>query len=96
MPAWVNPNEAKVIVLPAWSTWRTCPVDLALPVGPMVPHKALKWLQQYSKEQFRPLIYTEQEVDRNGHFTGEQRVLGFGPPTFQQEMVELVRDRRLG
>jgi hypothetical protein len=62
----------------------------------MVPHKALKWLQLYSKEQFRPLIYTEQEIDRNGHFTGEQRVLGYGPPTFQQEMVDLVRDRRLG
>ena len=96
LPAWMKPNEAKVIVLPAWTTWRTFPVDLALPVGPMVPHKALKWLQQYSKEQFRPLIYTEQEIDRNGHFTGEQRVLGFGPPTFQQEMVDLVRDRRLG
>jgi hypothetical protein len=96
LSAWMKPSDAKVIVLPAWTTWRTFPVDLALPVGPMIPHKALKWLQQYSKEQFRPLIYSEQEVDRNGHYTGEQRVLGFGPPTFQQEMLDLVRDRRLG
>ena len=62
----------------------------------MVPHKALKWLQAYSKKEFRPLIYTEQEIDRAGHYTGEQRVLGFGPPTFQQEMAELVQGRRLG
>ncbi|MCA2999668.1 MAG: hypothetical protein ING75_13815 [Rhodocyclaceae bacterium] len=96
LPFWMKPNDAKVIVLPAWTTWRTFPVDLALPVGPLIPHKALKWLQQYSKEQFRPLIYSEQEIDRSGHYTGEQRVLGFGPPTFQQEMLDLVRDRRLG
>ncbi len=96
LPDWMKPSEANVIVLPAWTTWRTFPVDLALPVGAMVPFKALKWLQDYSKKHFRPLIYTEQEVDRNGHFTGEQRVLGFGPPTFQQEMAELVQGRRLG
>ncbi len=96
LPDWMKPHEAKVIVLPEWTTWRTFPVDLALPVGARVPHKALKWLQEYSKKTFRPLIYTEQETDRNGNFTAKQRVHGYGPPTFQQEMTALIGNRKLG
>ena len=95
LPDWMRPSEAKVIVLAEWTTWRTFPVDLALPVGPRVPAKALKWLQEYSKKTFRPLIYAEQETTKSGHFTGEQRVHGFGPPTFQEEMSALIRDRKL-
>ncbi len=95
LPDWMKPHLAKVIVLPQWTTWRTFPVDLALPVGARVPHKALKWLQDYSNKTFRPLIYTEQEADRNGHFTGRQQVHGWGPPTFQQEMAVLIGDRKL-
>jgi hypothetical protein len=95
LPDWMKPSEAKVILLPAWTSWRTFPVDLALPVGMRVPAKALKWLQSYSKQQFRPLIYTEQEVGRDGQFTGEQKVHGFGPPTFQAEMASLIRGRKL-
>ena len=96
LPDWMNPREAKVIVLPAWTTWRTFPVDLALPVGNRVPHKALKWLKDYSKLNFRPLIYTEQQLDDHGHFTARQKVHGFGPASFQQEMAALIGDRRLG
>jgi hypothetical protein len=96
MPDWMKPSDAKVIVLPDWTNWRTFPVDLALPVGMRIPHKSLKWLQDYSKSSFRPLIYTEQEMDRNGHFTGKQQVHGFGPPTFQQEMTALIGNRKLG
>lgn len=86
---------AKVIVLPAWTTWRTFPVDLALPVGSRIPFKSLQWLQENSKKTFRPLITTEQIIDRNGHFTGKQNVIGFGPPTYLAEMAELIGDRRL-
>jgi hypothetical protein len=96
LPDWMRPSEAKVVVLPHWATWRTFPVDLAMPVGLRVPHKALTWLQAYSKKTFRPLIYTEQEADRNGHFTGKQKVFGFGPPTFQQEMSSLIAGRKFG
>jgi hypothetical protein len=93
LPDSMQPNIAKVIVLPAWTTWRTFPVDLALPVGNLIPFKSLQWLQQYSKKTFRPLITAEQETDRNGHFTGKQKVTGFGPPTFQIEMAGLIGDR---
>jgi hypothetical protein len=93
LPDWMQPHIAKVIVLPEWTTWRTFPVDLALPVGNRIPFKSLQWLQDYSKKTFRPLIYTEQEMDRNGHFTGKQNVSGFGPPTFQQELATLIGDR---
>ena len=96
LPDWMRPSQAGVIVLTAWTDWRTFPVDLALPVGARIPHKSLKWLQDYSKREFRPLIYTEQEIDRRGHFTGEQAVHGFGPPTFRQEMAALIGERRLG
>lgn len=93
---WVRINVFDQPVLPAWTTWRTFAVDLALPVGARIPHKSLKWLQDYSKASFRPLIFTEQEVDSTGHFTGKQKVQGFGPPTFQQEMKQLITGRRLG
>jgi hypothetical protein len=90
LPDWMTPHIAKVIVLPAWTTWRTFPVDLALPVGNRIPFKSLQWLQENSKKTFRPLITTEQITDRNGHFTGKQNVIGFGPPTFQAEMAGLI------
>jgi hypothetical protein len=93
LPDWMQPHLAKVIVLPAWATWRTFPVDLAMPVGHLVAAKPLKWLQDHSKKTFRPLIYTEQEMDRNGHFTGKQKVFGYGPPTFQQEMQDIIAGR---
>lgn len=96
LPEWMKPHSANVIVLDGWTSWRTFPVDLALPVGMRIPHKSLKWLQEYSNTSFRPLIYTEQEVDRLGRFTGKQKVHGFGPPTFQQEMAALIAGRRLG
>jgi hypothetical protein len=95
LPDWMQPHLAKVIVLPEWTTWRTFPVDLALPVGARVPHKSLRWLKDNSQKQFRPLIYTEQEIDRSGHFNGKQKVYGLGPPTFQQEMMTLIGDRKL-
>ncbi len=96
LPDWMKPNLAKVIVLPNWTTWRTFPVDLAVPVGQRIPHKALAWLKEYSTTSFRPLIFTEQETDGHGHFTGKQQVTGFGPPTFQQEMAALVAGRSVG
>jgi hypothetical protein len=95
LPDWMRPSEAGVIVLPEWVTWRTFPVDLALPVGLRVPPKSLKWLQNYSRESFRPLIYTEQVMNARGEYTGEQKVHGFGPPSFQQEMAELIKGKPL-
>lgn len=93
LPDWMKPNEAKTIVLPAWTSWRTFPVDLALPVGHRIPQKALDWLKDHSRREFRPLLYCRQEVDRQGRFTGQQQVEGFGPPSFQQEMASLLRER---
>ncbi len=90
LPDWMRPDEAKVVVLPAWAEWRTFPVDLALPVGARIPHKALKWLMEYSKDSFRPLIYTEQEASRNGKFTGKQMVRAFGPQPFLAEMKSVI------
>jgi len=95
LPDWMRPSEAGVIVLPEWITWRTFPVDLALPVGLRVPAKSLKWLQNHSRESFRPLIYTEQLLNARGEYTGEQKVHGFGPPSFQQEMAELIKGKPL-
>jgi hypothetical protein len=95
LPDWMQPHLAKVIVLPNWATWRTFPVDLAMPVGYRVPAKALKWLQEHSKKTFRPLIFTEQEVNARGHYTGEQKVYGYGPTTFQQEMTSVIAGRGL-
>ncbi len=93
LPDWMTPHQAKVIVLPAWTVWRTFEVDLALPVGSRIPFKSLQWLQAYSKKTFRPLIYTEQESDRTGHYTGHQRVNGYGPLTFQEEMIKLIGNK---
>lgn len=82
LPAWMKPNEAKVMLLFDKLRWQGYPVDLALPVGRRVPPRALKWLQAFAQKHGRPLLYSEQVVGADG-FTGEQNLFGFGPPEFQ-------------
>lgn len=88
-PDWMRPDQAKVMVLPHMRTWRGRPVDVAVPVGKRIPPRVLKWLQDYALRTQRPLIYTEQDLTREG-YARDQQVIGFGPPEFQEEVRRLV------
>ncbi|MGA0034167.1 MAG: hypothetical protein ACO3HA_12680, partial [Burkholderiales bacterium] len=87
MPDWMKPDIAKLIVLHGFGNWRGLKVDLAVPVGRIIPQRSLTWLRNYASLNNRPLIWTE-NLRANGKFTGQQSVHGFGPPEFQQEVRE--------
>ncbi|MEA3278033.1 MAG: hypothetical protein U9Q81_22655 [Pseudomonadota bacterium] len=87
LPDWMKPNEAKVIVIFNKLQWQGLAVDLAVPVGRRVPPRALNWLKAFAERQGRPLVYSEQVKGPEG-FTGEQTVFGFGPPQFQDWVVQ--------
>lgn len=91
MPDWMQPHNAKVIFLPNQTMWRNFPVDVAVPVGKRIPPRALNWLQQFSRDNNRMLLYSEQ-IAEQGTFTNRQRVAAYGPPDFQREMAERFAD----
>ena len=91
LPDWMKPSNAKVVVLFDHGTWRGMPVDIAVPVGRRIPPRALQWLQQFAQTNQRALVYAEQIVE-NGIFTNRQAANVYGPPEFQQEMAERVKN----
>ena len=95
LPDWMKPNEAKVMVLLNKLQWHGLSVDLAVPVGKRIPPRALNWLKQFAEKHGRPLIYTEQVVI-DGKLQREQQTLAYGPPEFQQEVMQkMVQGQRL-
>jgi hypothetical protein len=95
LPAWMKPNEAKVMVLFNKLQWQGLPVDLAVPVGKRIPPRALNWLKQFAEQQGRPLVYTEQSVV-DGKFQKDQQTIAYGPPEFQQEIAaKIAQGQRL-
>ena len=91
LPDWMKPSNSKVIVIFDKLRWNGLPVDLAVPVGRRIPPRALNWLKQFCEKHQRPLVYTEQIVE-NGQFQTQQQVLGFGPPAFQEELLQWQRE----
>jgi hypothetical protein len=83
----MRPDDSKVIVLFNQDSWRGMPVDIAVPVGRRIPPRALNWLKQFAQANGRPLLYAEQIV-RDGAYTNQQAVNGYGPAEFQREMAE--------
>ena len=90
LPDWMKPNNSKVVVLFHHGQWRGMPVDLAVPVGRRIPPRALNWLQDFARTHQRALIYAEQIVE-NGKFTNRQQANAYGPPEFQQDVIERVK-----
>ena len=90
LPDWMKSSNAKVIVLFNKLTWQGLPVDLAIPVGRKIPPRALNWLKDFAQAHGRPLVYTEQ-LAKGRQFTGKQALFGFGPPEFQEEVLEWSR-----
>ena len=86
LPDWMKPNNGKVIVIFNKVNWNGIPVDLAVPVGRIVPPRSLEWLKKFSETHQRPLIYTEQIVEE-GRFQKQQRIFGHGPPAFLQDLL---------
>lgn len=86
LPEWMKPNNGMVIVVFNKLRWNGYPVDLAVPVGKKIPQRSLNWLKNFSEENKRPLIYTEQ-ITESGRFQKQQQTFGYGPPAFQQQIL---------
>ena len=89
LPDWMKPNNAKVIVLFGKLRWRGLPVDVAVPVGKRIPPRALNWLKDFSANNGRPLLFSEQ-VDPGKGFEREQMFSAHGPSEFQQDIAQLI------
>lgn len=87
LPDWMKPSDSKVMVLFNKLQWRGLPVDVAVPAGKRIPPRALNWLKQFAEQQGRPLLYTEQ-VLVNGKLQKDQQTIAYGPPEFQQEVMQ--------
>nr|VFJ48959.1 MAG: Tetratricopeptide (TPR) repeat [Candidatus Kentron sp. DK] len=93
LPDWMRPDRGKVIVLFGKLDWNGQPVDLAVPVGERIPPESQAWLEGFSRKHKRPLVYTEQVI-KGGEFQQEQRVFGYGPPEFQQDLLRWQQEGR--
>jgi hypothetical protein len=83
----------KCIVLFDKLRWNGTPVDLAMPVGAKIPLRSLDWLKAFAEQHGRPLIYTEQ-IMQKGQFSNQQKVLGYGSAEFQQSLVLRLQEGR--
>ena len=91
LPQWMKPDNSKVIVIFNKQRWQGFAVDLAVPVGRRIPPRALNWLKGFSQEHGRPLLYTEQIME-GGQFQKQQEVVAYGPPQFQQQLMQWRRE----
>ena len=57
LPDWMRPDKSRLILLAANFIWRGLTVDVAVAVGERPKTKALDWMQRFSAETRRPLIY---------------------------------------
>jgi len=86
-------NSKAIVVLNKWK-WNGHPVDLAVPVGKRIPPRTLNWLMEYAEKNQRLLIYSEAIVEA-GQISKKQKYTGFGPPAFQQDLLEWKKDGRI-
>lgn len=93
MPDWMKPSTGKVIMIFNKLVWHGAYVDLAVPVGEKIPEESLNWLKQFAAENFRPLIYLEQQLV-DGKLQSKQQAYSFGPPAFQQDVLRWQAEGR--
>ena len=70
-----RPDRIGVIVIRI--RWRDAPAYILLSAGREPDEKLLAWMREYSMRTHRPFFYEQ---------AGEK--LGFGPPEFQQDMLQ--------
>lgn len=90
LPDWMKPSNAKVLVVLDKLQWQGMSVDLAVPVGKRIPPRSLNWLKQFAEQYGRPLIYTEQVIEK-GVYSKSQNMEGYGPEAFQHEVQQWVQ-----
>lgn len=88
LPEWMKPSNSKTIILLNTLSWQGLAVDLAVPMGKKIPPRALNWLQQFSEEHYRPLIYATQTINSDGKFQKQQQLSGYGPQEFQEQLIQ--------
>jgi len=93
LPGWMQPPKSGCIVLFNKLRWNNIPVDLAMPVGVKIPQRSLAWLKAFSEQYGRPLIFTEQ-IMQKGKYTNQQKVHGHGTVEFQQNLLQWLNEGR--
>mgnify|MGYP006865011818 CR=1 FL=1 len=90
LPDWMKPTNSKAIFVLNRLSWQGYPIDLAVPIGKKIPPRTINWLKEFSQQNTRLLLYTEQIVE-DGNFIRQQKYFAFGPPAFQQQAAEWDR-----
>ncbi len=80
LPETWRPDKCGVIVLFSFTTWQGMPVDAVVPAGNDPSLELLEWMRQFAVAKQRPFFWRE-----NGNWSG------YGPPAFQQEMLEKAK-----
>ena len=87
LPDDFRPNECGALVIDNVLVWQGLKVDLAVPVGREIPQDTLAWLMQNAERTMRPLIYQMQDPE-DEEIQKNPLALAYGPPAFQQWVVE--------
>ena len=83
LPDDMRPDLSGAIMLQAKYFWMSRPVDMAVPTGIEIPSRTLRFIQHYSKNENRPLIYCKRD--------GEGRLIyPYGPSEFQDDIEVMV------
>ena len=84
LPDDMRPDLSGVIMLENKYFWMNRPVDMAMPTGIEIPPRTLRFIQHYSDEENRPLLYCER--------AGEQRKMyAYGSQEFQEDIGNMVK-----
>ena len=92
LPDWMRPDLSGVIVLLSMP-WEDEKVISAIPVGKIIPAKALDWLKSYAVKHTRPLLIYERTTNHEGEFVGLKR-FGFGPLAFREKVARLMESEK--
>lgn len=66
--------------------WNGKLLDLVVPVGPVIPGKALKWLMEYAWKHGRPFICAVHKVN-DGQLTGDRDIKVYAPQPMRDNIL---------
>jgi len=89
LPDDFRPDESGVLVLDNAFMWEGVYVDVAVPVGKVIPEASLDWLKNYAKQHLKPLVYQQQNPNKR-KLEKNPPTYAFGPPAFQEWVINKI------
>ena len=90
LPDNFRPNECGALVIDKAFKWEGVYVDVAVPVGKVIPEETLSWLKQYAEQSLRPLVYQQQNPNRR-KLEKNPPTYAYGPPAFQEWVLKMTK-----